>query len=159
MSEWQRIPDEENDGEIRPEYFEQEQHEPDDDGNDVTDTGHEERSPGSPMFRSIAILTITLEGFTCLLRFGLGMESTRDTASSVGRWTGGIRIHHGYIGIALLLTARWCQTRRSRPVASVLQRRRMQIVGWSLVASDLIHHFLVLWPITGSPHFDLVYPK
>jgi hypothetical protein len=33
------------------------------------------------------------------------------------------------------------------------------ILAFSLIASDLIHHFLVLWPLTGSPHFDLTYPS
>lgn len=32
------------------------------------------------------------------------------------------------------------------------------VVGVGLLSSDLIHHFLVLWPMTGSPDFDLVYP-
>jgi len=28
-----------------------------------------------------------------------------------------------------------------------------------LFLSDIVHHFLVLWPITGNPEFDLFYPK
>ena len=35
----------------------------------------------------------------------------------------------------------------------------MVIVGLALIKSDLIHHFLVLWPITGRHEFDLVYPE
>lgn len=31
-------------------------------------------------------------------------------------------------------------------------------VGAALILSDLAHHFLVLWPIAGDPHFDWVYP-
>jgi hypothetical protein len=27
-----------------------------------------------------------------------------------------------------------------------------------LIFSDLAHHFIVLWPITGSPEFDIIYP-
>jgi hypothetical protein len=26
-----------------------------------------------------------------------------------------------------------------------------------LLASDLVHHFVVLWLLTGSPQFDLFY--
>ncbi len=32
------------------------------------------------------------------------------------------------------------------------------IVGPNGVASDIIHHFAVLWLIEGSPEFDLFYP-
>ena len=32
------------------------------------------------------------------------------------------------------------------------------ILAIGLVVSDLVHHFLVLWPLTGSPQFDLFYP-
>lgn len=108
------------------------------------------------MIRSIAFLTAILEGLTCFMRFGLGMQSTRDTAGTVGRLTGGLRIHHGYVGLVLVLMARYCCTHRH---CSRRWQWWLQIWGWSLVASDLIHHFLVLWPITGSPQFDLTYPK
>ena len=146
--------------------------------------------------RAILFLTLVFESVTCFFRFGLGMESTRDTASTVGRYiTGGIRIHHGYVGILLLLIVRimmLCSTPRTAPSRHcsccghhcrccrllreerVVQRRGrhdhlhhhaahwiwwMRVVGWSLITSDLVHHFLVLWPLTGSPHFDWVYPK
>ena len=33
------------------------------------------------------------------------------------------------------------------------------ILGLALIKSDLMHHFLVLWPFTGSHDFDLVYPE
>jgi hypothetical protein len=95
-------------------------------------------------------LTLLFEGITYLLRFGMGMESTRDTGV-LRVLTFGLRIHHGYVGLVLLAAAflvpkgwrlrKWCWR-----------------VGAALVASDLIHHFLVLWPITGDPHFDLTYP-
>jgi hypothetical protein len=101
----------------------------------------------------IAALTVVFELGAILLRFGAGFESTRDTQSFLGRWTGGLRIHHGYLGLALLT------------VAAVLARRKpnwaraLLVLGAALVASDLIHHFLVLWPITGSPQWDWVYPE
>ncbi len=99
-----------------------------------------------------AALTAVIEAVTVLLRFGLRLESTRDTASTIGRLTGGIRIHHGYIGLLLILIA-----------AAVLRRwplpgRWLLVGGIALVCSDLVHHFLVLWPIVGSPQFDLFYP-
>ena len=98
------------------------------------------------------LLAMLIEAVTVLFRFGLGLESTHDTASTVGRLTGGIRIHHGYLGVVVVLVA-----------GSVLRRcpsvgRWLLIAGIALIASDLAHHFLVLWPIVGSPQFDLVYP-
>ena len=100
-----------------------------------------------------AVLTALIEGVTVLFRFGLHLESSRDTASTVGRLTGGIRIHHGYIGVLAVLIA-----------ATLLHRRPLSwgrwllVAGIALVLSDLVHHFLVLWPIVGSPEFHLVYP-
>ncbi len=97
------------------------------------------------------ILTVVIEGITAFFRFGLHMESTRDTASTVGVITGGIRIHHGYIGLlmligCLLLKGKWLKL---MPYCI--------IIGSAMVLSDLIHHFLVLWPITGSHDFDIFY--
>jgi hypothetical protein len=51
------------------------------------------------------VLTITLELITLALRFGARLESTRDTASTIGRLTFGLRIHHGYVGLAIILVA------------------------------------------------------
>lgn len=99
-----------------------------------------------------AALTVLIEAVTVLFRFGLHLESTRDTASIVGRLTGGIRIHHGYIGLLAVVIA--AAVLRRRPVLG----RWLLVVGVALVASDLVHHFLVLWPVVSSPQFDLVYP-
>jgi hypothetical protein len=93
-----------------------------------------------------------MEGITVFMRFGLGLESTRDTAGTIGRLTLGLRIHHGYVGLAVCLVA-WLLARRLPPLA-----QRLLILGLSLVLSDLVHHFVVLWLATGSPEFDLTYP-
>ncbi len=100
----------------------------------------------------ILVVTLLLELLTLILRFGLQLESTRDTASTIGLLTFGIRIHHGYCGALLVLVA-WGISRE----APLLSRYGV-IFGWALLLSDLIHHFLVLWPITGDPQFHLVYP-
>lgn len=97
-------------------------------------------------------LTVLFEAFTCLLRFGLRLESTRDTASTVGWLTCGVRIHHSYVGAAMMLLAAWLWKRH--PLISWW----ILAVGLGLFFSDLIHHFFVLWPIVGSPQFDLTYP-
>ena len=97
-------------------------------------------------------LTIVFEVFTCVMRFAIKLESTRDTASTIGRLTCGIRIHHSYIGGLLMPLA--CAFWQKYPNAAWW----ILAIGLGLFFSDLIHHFLVLWPIYGSPQFDLVYP-
>ena len=62
------------------------------------------------------------------------------------------RRHHGYIGLLAVLIA--AGVLRRRPLLG----RWLLVVGIALVCSDLIHHFLVLWPFVGSPQFHLVYP-
>jgi hypothetical protein len=96
-------------------------------------------------------LTLAIEAFTVVTRYGFGLQSTRDTESTIGVITFGLRIHHGYIGLAMLLVAWIADTRRVR------LRRHLIVWGAALVCSDLIHHFLVLWPIEGSPEFHFVY--
>jgi hypothetical protein len=103
--------------------------------------------------RSVVLLGLAgaaaFELITVAFRFGLGMESTRDT-SALAAVTFGLRIHHGYLGVLLLLAA-WPLARRPA------WRNALVIVGLTLVVSDLVHHFVVLWSVTGSPEFDLWY--
>ncbi len=106
----------------------------------------------SPAWTLTLALTAIIEGLTCLFRFGFRLESTRDTASWVAPLTFGIRIHHGYVGVLLCL-ASWLLIRREPA------RRATLICGAALALSDLIHHFVVLWLVTGDPQFDLFYPR
>lgn len=101
----------------------------------------------------IIILAVALEILTLVLRFGLKLDSTRDTASTIGRLTFGVRIHHGYCGAVIVLVG-WSLSQTHRRLSRILY-----VVGWALFISDAVHHFLVLWPITGSPQFDLLYPE
>ena len=96
----------------------------------------------------LAVLALLFETITLTLRFGLDLQSTRDT-EFIGHYTGGLRIHHGYIGVLMLMVS---------PVTPRSWRVWLWRIGGALIASDLAHHFLVLWPLTGSPEFDLVYP-
>ena len=98
----------------------------------------------------IAALTVAMELVTCFFRFGMKLRSTHDTAW-LARFTLGIRIHHGYIGVLMVVVALM--------LAHGVFRTWLVRVGAALVLSDLVHHFLVLWPIVGSPEFDLVYPE
>ncbi len=97
------------------------------------------------------ISTLILELIFVLFRFGFGLESTRDTASTIGVLTFGIRIHHGYIG--LLAVAISLLLFKSKPQIA----QWLLIIGTTLFCSDLIHHFIVLWIFIGSPEFDFRY--
>ena len=94
------------------------------------------------------VLAVIFEAVTVGFRFGLNLQSTRDTAA-IGGWTFGLRVHHGYIGLFLVPLA-WCFPRGIR--------HALWMIGIGLIVSDLMHHFLVLWPITGEPQFDFIYP-
>src|SRR5947209_6643683 len=93
---------------------------------------------------------VIMEAVTAALRFGMDLQVTRDTGP-IGGFTYSLRIHHGYMGLVLL------------PIAFLFRpagvRKLLLIIAIGLILSDLFHHFLVLWPLTGSPHFDLFYPR
>lgn len=100
---------------------------------------------------AIAVGTLAIEVLTLILRFGAKMDSTRDTASTVGRLTMGMRIHHGYVGLLLVLVYFALSDQYPRLARAAV------IAGGCLLFSDVIHHFAVVWPVTGSPKFDFWY--
>lgn len=95
-----------------------------------------------------AALTILIEAVTAFCRFGFGLESTRDTAWLSGL-TFGFRVHHGYLGAAMVIS--------SMMAGKSGLRAFLLVTGAAIAMSDLTHHFLVLWPVTGSPQFDIRY--
>ena len=106
------------------------------------------RSPRQALLWGV-LLAVAFEAFTCLLRFGLGLQSAQD-ASWVAYITFGYRVHHGFIGVALIaLAPMW-----PRPGF----RNLLIALGVGLALSDVMHHTL-LWLLTGSAEFDLVYPS
>ncbi len=95
-------------------------------------------------------LGLLIEALTAIMRFGFGLEAA-SPSDLVQACTLGLRVHHCYTGLVCLL------------LAAVLPRRPelrnvLVVVGASLVLSDLVHHFFVLWPITGHHEFYFVYP-
>ena len=110
------------------------------------------RLTGKEIFLWTVALTLVFEAVTVFLRFGLGYEATRDSASTIGQLTQGIRIHHSYVGLLVVAIAWGLRSRHG-----VIGTWGLA-VGMALVCSDLIHHFLVLWPILGDPMFHLFYP-
>ena len=97
-------------------------------------------------------MTALIELLTIVLRFGFHIEANRDTAAAIGPLTGGVRIHHAYLGLLIIIFGRLFS--RRNPALS----KWLLIAGMALFFSDIIHHFLVLWPITGDPQLHLFYP-
>jgi hypothetical protein len=95
------------------------------------------------------LLAVVLEVITCFLRFGAGVQATRDTRF-LARYTRHVRVHHGYWGVGMLALA---------PFAGAAAFDTLVIWGIGLALSDALHHFLVLWPITGSHEFHVRYPR
>ena len=101
------------------------------------------------MWLWIALATAFVEGVTLILRFGFGLKAQVES-SWVAPLTFGFRIHHGYIGVALLLAALLVKSNKGL-------RNVLVICGAALVFSDMIHHFIVLWAVAGSHEFYLRY--
>ena len=96
-----------------------------------------------------AAVTLAVELFTVLLRFGFHLEAQKHS-SWLAPLTLGFRVHHGYYGLVMLIVGGFVWRRRAL-------RNTLIIVGAALFLSDAIHHFLVLWPVTGSPEFYIRY--
>ncbi len=99
------------------------------------------------MIKKITLLTAAIELITVFFRFALEMKAG-ETTKAVSALTLGVRIHHGYVGLALI-TAGVFFSEKYKTIAF--------ITGASLFLSDLIHHFVVLKLITGSAEFDIFY--
>ena len=92
-----------------------------------------------------AVGAAAFEAVTLLLRFGFDLRGVRDTPRFLRALTFGVRVHHGLIGAALIVIALALNHRYATFA------RWVGVAGIALVLSDLVHHFLVLWPLTGSP--------
>lgn len=117
------------------------------------DSEQQRRRFGWEFYFGIFLVTIGIEIACIVFRFGFGWSSSSSTASTIGVITMGYRIHHGYLGLLI------------GPIGFLYAKHRanlgwtLMVLGVGLVLSDLIHHFAVLWPLTGSPQFDLKYPS
>ena len=90
----------------------------------------------------VGAATLAIELLTLGLRFGGGLSSSQST-SFLAPWTGGVRIHHGYIGLLVIALAFALPARLTRPA---------MVIGAALVLSDAVHHAFVLHG------FDVFYP-
>lgn len=104
-------------------------------------------------FKIAAILTIIFETLTIALRYLGDLQISRDTGGTIGVLTFGLRIHHSYLGLATIILYYIFLKTKPGWYQYILP------FGYALLFSDLIHHFLVLWPIEGDPQFHFVYPN
>ena len=95
------------------------------------------------------VLAVLIEAITVFNRFVLGLRA-RDHPD-IAEFFFGLRIHHGYWGLACL--AAWGLAALGPRGRGAGWRALLLAAGIGLVLSDAVHHFLVLWPITGSPEF------
>ncbi|HEV7282413.1 MAG TPA: hypothetical protein VGN57_19580 [Pirellulaceae bacterium] len=95
--------------------------------------------------------TALFEAVTCAFRFGCGMTA-REDLSWMRRLTGGFRLHHGYPGVAMVGVA------FTGAFDGALESA-VFIVGWGLLLSDAVHHFVVLPLTVGRTEFDLRFPE
>jgi hypothetical protein len=102
------------------------------------------------MLLKIIITTLIIEMLTLFGRFGLGLQATRDT-TILAKFTFGFRIHHGYIGLLLLVIV-YCLSLKT----PLKHDTALYVVGASLLLSDILHH-LLLWLITGDPELHIKY--
>ena len=98
-----------------------------------------------------AVMTLLMEGIMVLFRFGFGLTSSRTGGAVLSPLTGGIRIHHGFVGAILVIVALWLYRRRTNLARWIL------VLALALILSDLLHHFAVLLPVTGDSDFYFTY--
>jgi hypothetical protein len=107
------------------------------------------RSTGRLLVQVAAVAAV-IELFTCFTRFVLGLRAV-DHAHLLARYSFGIRLHHGYTGLLLALAAgAWMLARGGRAGPWL---RGLLTFGLAMALSDVVHHFVVLWAVTGSPEF------
>lgn len=93
-------------------------------------------------------LAALIEIVTITMRFGFDLQSTRDTVF-LARLTFGYRIHHGYFGCLFAAGSLF--------VSNTGLKNALLILGFGLIISDIVHHFAVLWPMTGDHQFHIRY--
>lgn len=111
------------------------------------------RTPGEILALGLAT-ALVMEALTLALRFGCGMKSSHHTCW-IGRCTRGVRIHHGYPGLAIAPVG----IALGLGVGTTALGAAIAILGIGLLVSDLLHHFVALRLLTGDHEFDLRYPQ
>ena len=89
-----------------------------------------------PYYSTIAITSV-IDLIALYIRFNYGIKSD----FRVNGW----RIHHGYVGLGLFATGALLFEEKKK------LKSLLKVVGASLILSDLIYHYGIMLPITGSP--------
>ena len=98
-------------------------------------------------FWFIIITAVVIEVITIIGRFGFNI-STKSLWVKVMKhynrrhW---VHVHHVFIG--LLVVA----------IALIVKNNLVLNLGLGVIMSDAIHHFIILWPLIGSPEFHIIY--
>lgn len=96
------------------------------------------------------LATLLFELITVVLRFIFELRAETSLAF-LGYVTGGVRIHHLYVGVVICAVA-------LLTTLPAYWNNALLVVGAAMIFSDVLHHFAVLWPLTGSHEFHLKYP-
>jgi hypothetical protein len=95
----------------------------------------------------IIILTIAIELATIFTRFVFKISSKETYIKIIKKLNLKfiIHIHHGILGIVVAI------------LAYIYGFPIIYNIGWSMIISDAIHHFIVLYLIVGNPEFHIIY--
>ncbi len=102
-----------------------------------------------PLASGLALAGL-VEAITCFNRFALGLRA-KDHMDLLTLPTLGLRIHHGYVGLALLVL--WTACGAPRRASDCWWRSWLLAGGIALALSDAVHHFIVLRLAVGSTEF------
>ncbi|MFH0951969.1 MAG: hypothetical protein V1838_02135 [Patescibacteria group bacterium] len=94
------------------------------------------------------LLAVFFEMVTSLFRFAFYHLVIR-FHRTVAILTGGYHVHHAFIGIIFLIIGLIIADPGVKNIAI--------FIGVGLLVSDLLHHFVVLWIVTGQHEFQLRY--
>lgn len=95
----------------------------------------------------VIISTIIIEIITLFGRFVFKKSSKENYFKILKKLNARyfIHFHHGFFGVIILL------------VSYFYGFVFLFNLGIGFILSDLVHHFVILWSITGSPEFHLIY--
>lgn len=99
------------------------------------------------LLKVVIYTAIFIELFTVLTRFAFKVSSKEVYVKIMRKF--GLKkfyhIHHMFLGIAAAL------------FFYLFQHETLFSIGLGIMASDIIHHFFVLWILLGNPEFHIVY--
>ncbi len=98
-------------------------------------------------FWFIIITAVIIEIITIIGRFKFNI-STKELWTSLMKhynrrhW---VHMHHVFLGLIIVA------------ISLIVKNNLALNLGIGIILSDAIHHFVVLWPLIGSPEFHVIY--